>query len=296
MNATPVIIEAAINGGTPKRRNPHVPRSIDEIVDNALACIDAGAAIVHNHNDEPVNGTPVHAAGPYLAAYARIRERRPDAILYPTMGSGTLGGAAHVSMAERYAHVDELAKAGHLRMGLIDPGSVDLGGLDGDGLPAAIDAVYVNTYADVRHMVERCAAHRLGPSVSIFEPGFLRLALAYHARGALPRGALIKLYFGGGTPGFGLPPTAPSLAAYLALLDGTGLPWSVAVLGGDVLGTIAEEAVRRGGHLRVGLEDYGGPRTPTNVELVQEAVALIRRLGRRPATISEAAELLGLQR
>ncbi len=296
MDATPVIIEAAINGGTPKSRNPHVPRSVDEIVDDALACIAAGAAIVHNHNDEPVIGTPVHAAAPYLAAWARLRERHPDAILYPTMGSGTLGGAPQVSMAARYAHVEELARAGHLRMGLVDPGSVDLGGLDRDGLPAAVDAVYVNTYADTRHMIERCAEHRLGPSVSIFEPGFLRLALAYHAKGALPRGALIKLYFGGGTPGFGLPPTLPGLGAYLSLLEGTGLPWSVAVLGGDVLGTIAEEAVRRGGHLRVGLEDFAGPRTPRNVELVQEAVALIRRLGRRPATIAEAAEILGLQR
>ncbi len=296
MNGRPVIIEAAINGGTPKSRNPRVPRSVDEIVAEALACIAAGAAIVHNHNDEPVVGTPVHSAAPYLTAYARIRERHPDAILYPTMGGGTLGGSARVPMADRYAHVEELAAAGHLRMGLVDPGSVDLGGLDRDGLPAAVDAVYVNTYADTRHMIERCAEHRLGPSVSIFEPGFLRLALAYHAKGALPRGALIKLYFGGGTPGFGLPPTVPSLEAYLALLEGSGLPWSVAVLGGDLLDTIAEEALRRGGHLRVGLEDYAGPRTPGNVELVQAAAALVRRLGLRPATIAEAAEVLGLQR
>ncbi len=296
MNARPVIIEAAINGGTPKSRNPNTPRSIDEIVAEALACIAVGAAIVHNHNDEPVIGAPVHAAAPYLEAYARIRERHPNAILYPTMGGGTLGGAARVPMAERYSHVEALAAAGHLRVGLVDPGSVDLGGLDRDGLPAAVDAVYVNTYADTRYMIERCAAHRLGPSVSIFEPGFLRLALGYHAKGALPRGALIKLYFGGGRPGFGLPPTLPSLEAYLALLEGSGLPWSVAVLGGDVLNTIAEEALRRGGHLRVGLEDYAGPRTPRNVELVQEAVALVHRLGLHPATIAEAAEILGLQR
>ena len=294
MDATPVIIEAAINGATPKTRNPHTPRSVDEIVADAFACIDAGAAIVHNHNDE--RGVPVHSAEPYLAAYSRIRERVPDAILYPTMGGGTLGGEARVPMQARYAHVETLARAGHLRMGLLDSGSVNLGGLDGSGLPAAVDSVYINTYADARHMVDCCREHRLGPSVSIFEPGFLRLALAYHAAGALPSGALIKLYFGGGTPGFGLPPTTPGLAAYLALLEGTGLPWSVAVLGGDVLGTIAEEAVRRGGHLRVGLEDYAGPRQPTNIELVQEAIALVRRLGRRPATIGEAASILGLQR
>src|SRR5579885_694175 len=161
MNARAVIIEAAINGGTPRSRNPQVPRTMAEIVAEALACIDAGAAIVHNHNDEGVVGTPIHAAAPYLAAYARIRQQHPNAILYPTMGGGTLGGATRVPMAERYAHVEELARAGHLRMGLVDPGSLDFGGLDRDGLPAAVDAVYVNTYADTRHMIDRCAAHRL---------------------------------------------------------------------------------------------------------------------------------------
>jgi 3-keto-5-aminohexanoate cleavage enzyme len=290
MNDAPVIIEAALNGGTPTARNPHVPRSVDAIVADALACIAAGAAIVHNHNDEPVLGQPIHAAGPYLAAFARIRAAVPNAILYPTMG----GGAPGVSMAQRYAHVEALTRAGQLRMGLVDPGSVNFGGLDGEGLPAAVDAVYLNSYADTRYMFAWCREHGLGPSVSIFEPGFLRLALGYQAAGALPAGALIKLYFSGGKPGFGLPPTLPSLDAYLALLDGSGLPWSAAVLGGDVLGTIAEEAVRRGGHLRVGLEDYAGPRTPGNVELVQEAVALLRRLGRRPATIDEAAAILKL--
>jgi uncharacterized protein (DUF849 family) len=145
-------------------------------------------------------------------------------------------------------------------------------------------------------MIDCCARYGLGPSISIFEPGFLRAALGYHAAGALPAGALIKLYFSGGFPGFGLPPTPTSLSAYLAMLEGTGLPWSVAVLGGDVLTTIAEEAVRRGGHLRVGLEDYAGPGTPANVELVRACADLVDRLGCRPATVAEAGELLRLPR
>jgi uncharacterized protein (DUF849 family) len=292
MEPQPVVIEAAINGGTPKSRNPQAPRSVDEIVADALACFEAGAAIVHNHNDETVVGQPVHSAEPYLAAYERIRAAVPNAILYPTMG----GGAPGVTMAQRYAHVETLTRAGHLRMGLVDPGSVNLGGVDSSGLPAAVDSLYRNTYADARYTIDWCRDNGLGASVSIFEPGFLRLALAYQRAGALPPGSLIKLYFGGGTPGFGLPPTEPGLTAYLSMLDGSGLPWSVAVLGGDVLGTIAEAAVHRGGHLRVGLEDYGGPGTPANVELVQSAVALVKRLGHRPATIDEAAKLLGLPR
>ena len=291
-----VIIEAAINGGTPKSRNPHAPRSVSEIVEDTLACIDSGAAILHNHNDEPVIGTPIHAPEPYLRAWEAVRARVPRAILYPTMG----GGAPGVAISDRYHHIEVLAKEGLLRQGLVDPGTTNIGSLgvrEPDGRPLRSDAVYLNTFTDVRHMIDCCAAYQLGPSVSIFEPGFLRLALAYHQAGALPRGALIKLYFGGAGAGFGLPPTIPSLNAYLGMLEDTGLPWSVAVLGGDLLATpLAAAAVERGGHLRVGLEDYAGAGTPRNVELVQQAIALVERLGAHAATIDEAADVLGLPR
>lgn len=217
-NETPLIIEAAINGATPKDRNPHVPRTVDEIVKSALACFEAGAAIVHNHNDDPnVGGPGRHAGEPYAAAWSRILKRYPDALLYPTYA----GGGPHTHVRERYAHIDELRRAGLLRIPLLDPGTTNFDGLGPDGAPGTGDAVYQTTFGDVRWMMDYCREHRLAPSVSIFEPGWLRLALAYHARGELPQGTLIKLYFGGGRLLFGLPPTRASLDAYLAMLDGS---------------------------------------------------------------------------
>jgi 3-keto-5-aminohexanoate cleavage enzyme len=296
--ATPVIIEAAVNGVTRPEQNPHVPRSPAEIEADALRCLTAGAAIVHNHNaDMAVD--PKRAAELYLEAWEPVLRDRPDALLYPTVG---LGG----SIEERYAHEEILAESGLLRIGLVDPGSVNLGGADDEGLPAPIDLVYVNSYRDIRHEVDLCERHHLGPSVSIFEPGFLRAALAYHRAGRLPQGALIKLYFGGetgylgGPPAgvtFGLPPTELSLEAYLAMLEGADLPWSVAVLGGDVIESgLARLALERGGHVRVGLEDYAGPDQPSNEELVREVVRLAKKIGRPVATCAEAARLLGLPR
>ena len=56
------------------------------------------------------------------------------------------------------------------------------------------------------------------------------------------------------------------------------IPWGVSAMGGDVVGCgIAELALRRGGHIHVGLEAYTGPRQPTNAELVAEVVALAER-------------------
>lgn len=282
----PLIIEAAINGATMKVTQPHVPRIVDEIVADALACLDAGAAIIHHHTDDGLlDGR--HATAPYREAWTAIRARVPDAILYPTMG----GGGAHTTIRERYAHVEELADLGLLRLALVDPGSLSLGPLDQDGLPMAIDLVYQNTFADARYMFDVCNARGLAAHVSIFEPGFLRIALAYHARGRLPP-AKIQLYFGGDALPFGLPPTAASLDAYLAMLDGTGLPWMVGVIGGDVTTVLAELAIARGGHVRVGLEDYVGPAEPRNADLVTAIVRMAERAGRRVATAAEAAAIL----
>lgn len=294
---TPVVIEAAINGATPRTRNRHVPILPEEIAADALACFAAGAAIVHNHIDDFALAGQA-AAERYLAGWRPVLAARPDGILYPTVA---LGG----TVAERFAHVPPLARAGAARMGVLDPGSVNLGSAGDDGLPGPVDIVYANSYGDVRYIVAQLEEERLAPSISIFEPGFLRTALAYHRAGRLPAGAFIKLYFGGdqsylGGPAggvtFGLPPTRRALEAYLEMLEGCPLPWAVAVLGGDVVGCgLARLALERGGHVRVGLEDHAQPgRMPTNAELVAEAVALARAVGRPATTPGEAAALLGL--
>ena len=47
----------------------------------------------------------------------------------------------------------------------------------------------------------------------------------------------------------------------------------MAVLGGDVVECgLAELAIRRGGHVRVGLEDYAGPGEPSNLDLLRAAL------------------------
>ena len=57
---------------------------------------------------------------------------------------------------------------------------------------------------------------------------------------------------------------------------------------------LAQLAIEKGGHVRVGLEDYAGPRTPSNPELVAEVVALARAAGRPVADSAAVARLLDL--
>ena len=286
----PLLLEVAINGGRGKHPNAAVPVGTDEIVADASACLDAGAQIVHHHTDDSILAAR-HGATAYLEAWRQIRRTHPDAILYPTMGSG----GSHTTIAERYAHVEELADAGELSLAIIDPGSVNLAPLDDSGVPLPIDFVYQNTYADVAYMSDACVRRDLAAHVSIFEPGFLATMLAWRRAGRFPF-AKVQLYFGGPELCFGLPPTVKALDAYLEMLEGSELPWMVGVIGGDCAATVAAEAVSRGGHVRVGLEDYFGPRRPGNLELVGEIVEMAKKLGRRLATPGEAAGMLQAQR
>jgi 3-keto-5-aminohexanoate cleavage enzyme len=285
-----VIIEAAINGATPKSANPNVPVTEDEIVADALACFEAGAAIVHHHiTDFNLPGN--EAAEVYLGVWRRVLAEWPDALWYPTINLGP--------PAQWYEHIPPLAESGLLRMGVSDPGSVNMG-VAVDGLPAG-SFVYTNTFDDVAHQLELCRTYRLGPSLAIYEPGFLRTVLAYHHSGQLPPGSFLKLYFSSdrglsGTP-FGLPPSRTALAAYLELLAGTGLAWAASAVGDDLVRSeLCRATLDAGGHLHVGLEFYAGDRTPTNVELVAEAVEAVAAAGRHVASSNAASALFRLPR
>ena len=291
--AQPVVLEVALNGATQKERNAAVPKEPVEVVEDALACLEAGATIIHTHSDRPTVGGE-EGAERYHEAYRPIVDARPDAILYPTIAFDPENRPE-----VKYSHQRFLAEAGVIRQGILDPGSVNLGGAAEDGLPADSTFVYVNAAADIRLSAEICREYRLGPSVAIFEPGYFRVILAAHAAGTLPTGTLVKFYFsagayfGGGPPTFSAPPIPEALEMYLAMRGDVDLPWAVAVLGGGVLETpVARMALERGGHLRVGLEDHMDAKS--NLAEVEKAKALCAEVGRTLATTAQTEAILGL--
>jgi uncharacterized protein (DUF849 family) len=203
------------------------------------------------------------------------------------------GATADSTVEERFAHVVELHDAGLSPMATCDAGTLALALPTPDGL-RSLPETFGNPAADVDWILRWCREREVPVHISIFEPGFLRLILAHHEAGTLPRQVKIQLYLGGDRMLFGLPATRGGLAAYLDMLDGTGLTWMAAVYGGDVVAAgIAALAIERGGHVRVGLEDHHAPpRQARNEELVAEVAGLCRAAGRRPATVEEAPKLL----
>ncbi|MBU3718487.1 MAG: 3-keto-5-aminohexanoate cleavage protein [Actinobacteria bacterium] len=283
----PVIIEVALNGATRPASQPHVPVSPEQIAASGVACVEAGATIVHQHDDlraiRAAGGGPEAMGNLGLTAYAGLLSVHPEVLVYPT--ANFLGS----TIGERWDHHRVLASRmpeaglGRLRMGLVDPGSVTLGSY-----------VYGFSPSDVAYKWDSCRELGLGASIACFTPAYVEAVLAEHARRGLPPGSLVKFYL---SPDFGLPPTRDSLEQYISMLAGTGLAWAVAVLGGDVVGSgLATMAIERGGHVRVGLEDFADAagRTPRNDELVAEVADLARRSGRGVATSADTARILRL--
>jgi 3-keto-5-aminohexanoate cleavage enzyme len=280
-----VWLEVALNGPWTRQRQPGIPVTRAEIVEQAVACADAGAAIVHLHAYDEGSGRPREAYDLYAPVFEAIRSRR-DVICYPTVPMGARPSQGPAEARARYEVVEGLGRAGLIEWAVVDPGSVTLATFaelrDGeDGF------LYANSASDVRIGLELCGQHGLVPSYAIYEPGFLRTGAALRAAVPGSPSPVYRFMFSTAFT-FGLPPTEWALDSYLRLLDASdpGAPWMIAGLGVELDG-LWDAAMARGGHLRVGLEDAPPGCTRTNAEMVAEACHAVQQAGRPLATAAE---------
>jgi len=276
-------IEVALNGPWGRQRQPGIPIAVGDIVEQAVACANAGAAIVHFHAYDEATGVQKDD----WQIYARIIEGirlRADVIAYPTI---PLAGASFTGQAEspraRYRHMAELGKRGLIEWAVVDPGSVNFRRIDAEQRREA-GFVYLNPDEHIEEGLRVCAEHGLHPSFAIYEPGFARLGSLLAAKHRDLPGPIYRLMFSDEFA-WGFPPADYALDAYGALLNevAPSSPWMVAGLGVDVR-PLARRAARAGGHLRVGLEDAHFGCEQSNVELVEEAVRLVASAGAQAAT------------
>jgi 3-keto-5-aminohexanoate cleavage enzyme len=289
-HASPLIIEVAINGNKDKTQNPHVPRSVDEIVDDASACLAAGAMVIHAHADDAVLGSGgSHSPDKYAQAFRGIKARHPDAFLYPTLP----GGGPGTSMAGRLAHVFSLAEQGLVELVPIDPGAMNHGETASDGSPPAHARIYQTTFEDAAWGFAECNRRSLACTIDLFEAGFVRLMDAHDRHGTLAQRAIVKLEFAAGRRLFGLPPTVAALDVYLGMFASNRLPWMVAVRDGDPFATgLVQAAAERGGHVRIGIEDHCATQQPRNRELVARVVEIAASASRSLAVRRDVLDAL----
>jgi uncharacterized protein (DUF849 family) len=283
---TPVWLEVALNGPWSRSLQPGMPITTEELIAEGVACAKLGAAVIHLHVYDPATGRQRDDFDAYRAVIEGIREE-VDAIVYPTLPlSGSADAAEPMSPEARFEATRKLAEAGLIEWAVIDPGSATFASF------AEIEAdrpgfLYSNPEADVRYGLALARDRGFHPSYAIYEPGFARLGAALAARyPGLPK-PLYRFMFSEGFA-FGYPPRGYALESYLKLMEelDPDAPWMIGGLQVDVL-PLAGEALARGGHLRVGLEDAPFGSDWSNARWTEAALGEIQKAGARPATAPE---------
>ncbi|MCE9683457.1 3-keto-5-aminohexanoate cleavage protein [Halomonas alkalisoli] len=279
-------LEVALNGPWSRERQPKIPITADEIVEDAIASADAGASIVHFHAYDPVSGRQRDDYEIYAPIIERIRSQR-DVICYPTLPfAGSVDAPSQLSPAQRFEAVEKLAQAGLIEWATVDPGSTNITHY-ADIPDGRMGFVYSNPESHVRYGLELAKKYGIVPSYAIYEPGFARLGAALHSAYPGAPTPIYRLMFSDGIT-FGFPPSDWALDAYLRLLEQVApqAHWMIAGLAVDIEPLI-ETAVARLGHIRVGLEDAPFGCTHSNATLTDRAVQRIEHAGRRAASTAE---------
>ncbi|MBE6989623.1 MAG: 3-keto-5-aminohexanoate cleavage protein [Ruminococcaceae bacterium] len=269
-----LIITAAICGAeVTKENNPAVPYTVEEMVREAKAAYDAGAAVIHVHVRED-DGTPTQDRERFRVVMDAIRAKLPDVIMIPSTG-----GATGMTPEERLQPTELYPE-----MATLDCGTCNFG-----------DDVFENTMPTMRAFGKRMIENGIKPEYECFEIGHLDTILTMARKGQVP-GEPMQFNFVLGVAGC-TPATAENLA-FLVNKIPAGSTWTVTGVGRSAW-TMAAVGIAMGGNVRVGFEDNvylgRGQKAASNGELVAKVVRLAKELGREIATPAEAREILGLK-
>lgn len=272
-----VWFEAAINGAAGRTLQPRIPITPDEIVADALACAEAGAAIIHLHAYD-ATGAPFEDGDTYARIIEGVRARC-DAIVYPTL-------ALKGDCESRLAPIRALAKRGLMEWGVVDPGSVNI--THRMQAAAGIDGVhYPNPDDHIRAALQLAASDGWRPAYAIYEPGFARLGAAMAAATPGLKTPVYRVMVSDNLL-FGMAPSRRALDFYAGHLDETapGAPRMLSGLDANI-DALIEPALALGFHIRAGLEDAPFGTDQSNAEIISAAARRIEAAGHRLAAPAE---------
>lgn len=292
---TPVLLEVAVSHD----RIVNEQSLYDPSLRDARACLDAGAAIIHFHQDYCL--PPEQQIPQIVRMHADIRATHPDALVFAAPISTPMVDSPSVWQVN--AHYKALLEAGLISMMDVQTGRTVFHVQDENGFPVS-EWVVGHPDSELLELVTFAREHEVPMVLAAFNPAQMYLFREYAVRGLLPKGSVIKIWFGGRFS-FGsdqkpavapsLKPTVKALEAYVEAMEGVGLPWFVAATGDDILGTpVARRALELGGHLRIGIEDVSGATKLGNLEILEEAKALARSVGRGVISGRSALDFLGI--
>lgn len=279
MNAAeaPLIVNVALTGMVGQReRVPHLPVTREQIIDDASACHELGASIVHVHARD-ADGKPEWRPEAYGGIVSGIRERCPEVVICVSTSGRDVGDL------EKRAAV--LALDGSARP---DMASLTLGSLNFPTGPS------INAAETVEALAARMAEAGIKPELEVFDSGMASEARRLVDAGLIERPAYANVMLGSH---HAAPATLRELAHLVDSLpdDTVWAAGGVGVLQQRALGM----AIFAGGNVRTGLEDnpyldWDARRPATNADHVERVVQLAGLAGRQVASAAEARARLGL--
>jgi uncharacterized protein (DUF849 family) len=298
-----VIITCAVTGSihTPTM-SPHLPITPAEIAQQSIDAAETGAAIIHLHARDPLDGRPTPDPKVFMEFLPRIKQGC-DAVI-----NITTGGGHGMTLEERLAAPLRASP----EMTSLNMGSMNFGlfpmlerykefkyDWEPKHLEGSRDFIFRNTFKDIERVLKELGeGHGTRFEFECYDVGHLYTLAHFLERGLVKPPLFVQTIFGilGG-----IGADHDNLVHMRRIADklfGDAYHWSILAAGRHQLGFVSMGAIM-GGNVRVGLEDslYAGKGrlASSNAEQVGIVRTILDQLSLDVASPAEARQMLGLK-
>jgi uncharacterized protein (DUF849 family) len=280
----PVVITCSISGSLANREQcPAIPYTPEEYAAEARRIVDEGGVMIHIHARRP-DGTPSYEVEDFRAITDAIRGEVGDDVIV-NFSTGAMG----VSIEKRLAYLREVRP----EVAALNMGSMNYAKYSRRRKQFVFNAVFANPFDEIIEFLSAMNELGIKPEHECFDVGHVGSLAPLMDMGVLHAPLHVDCVMG--VTG-GIPPTARNLAAMVDNIP-AGSHWGVIGISREQW-MLVGAALTLGGSIRVGLEDNfylpDGTMARSNGDLIAKAREMTINCGRRPATVTEARELLGV--
>jgi 3-keto-5-aminohexanoate cleavage enzyme len=283
----PVIISCSISGVIANRDQcPAIPYTPEEYAAEARRAVDEGASQIHIHARKP-DGTPSYEVEDFQAITEAILAEVGDVIVnYST-------GAIGISLEKRI----EYLRACRPDVAALNMSSMNYAKYSRRRKDFVFKAVFENSFDTIIEFLTAMKELGIKPEHECFDSGHVANLDPLVDMGLLEPPLQISLVMG--VTG-GIRPTPRNVTLMSDQIPGGPEgpnQWQVIGISRDQWKLLASSLVL-GGNVRAGVEDNlylpNGEMCRSNGELIAKARQMAEDVGRRPASVAEARELLGV--
>ena len=283
----PVIISCSISGVIANRDQcPAIPYTPEEYAAEARRAVDEGASQIHIHAREP-DGTPSYEVEDFRKITEAILAEVGDVIVnYST-------GAIGISIEKRIEYLRELRPD----VAALNMSSMNYAKYSSRRKDFVFKTVFENSFDTIVEFLTAMRELGIKPEHECFDSGHVANLDPLLDMGLLAEPLQISLVMG--VTG-GIRPTPRNVTLMSDQIPGGPEgrnQWQVIGISRDQWKLLASSLVL-GGNVRAGVEDNlylpNGEMAKSNGELIAKARQMAEDIGRRPASVGEARELLGV--